>query len=69
MTTVVIDPLLRLRQVLEVFPVSRSGWMQGVKDGTYPPPLKIGERAVAWRSSDIRKLIDSCPLGNVEHAG
>lgn len=60
-TTVVIDPLLRLKQVLTVFPVSRSMWYQGVKDGVYPKGVKIGPKAVAWRSSEIKALIDASP--------
>lgn len=51
--------LLRLPDVLKGFPVSRSSWLQGVKDGRYPKPVKIGARAVAWKSSDIAALIAS----------
>lgn len=48
---------LRLPQVLTVFPVSRSGWWQGVKDGKYPQPVKLSQRITAWRAEDIRELI------------
>jgi len=51
--------LLKLNNVLARFPVSRSGWYQGIKDGIYPPPIKIGLRATAWLSSDIDELISS----------
>lgn len=51
--------LLRLPRVLEVFPVSRAGWYAGVASGRYPQPVQLGARAVAWRSQDIRALIDS----------
>lgn len=67
-TTVVLDPLLRLGQVLAVFPVSRSAWYSGVKAGIYPAPLKLGPRAVAWRSSTIQRLIESLPGGSVDDA-
>lgn len=30
------ETLLRLRDVLAIFPVSRSAWYEGVKDGRYP---------------------------------
>ncbi len=49
--------LLRLRQVLSIYPVSRSTWYQGVSDGRYPKPFKIAARSVAWRESDIHKLV------------
>lgn len=59
-TTIVIDPFLRLEQVLFVFPVSSSSWYQGIKDGLYPAPVKIGARASAWRTSDIKALMERC---------
>lgn len=57
-----IDVLLRLPEVLAIFPVSRSTWYQGIKDGRYPSPLKIGARASAWRVSEIEQLIAGSPL-------
>lgn len=60
MTAITIDPLLRLSEVLAVYPLSRAAWYQGVRDGIYPRPVKIGPRASAWRTSDIRQLIESC---------
>ena len=38
-------------------PVSKSSWWQGVKDGRYPKPVKLGPRITAWRVEDIRTLI------------
>lgn len=40
-----------------LFPVGKSTWWAGVKDGRYPKPVKISERCTAWRVEDIRKLI------------
>ena len=60
-TTVEIDALLRLPQVLALFPVSPSTWYQGIKDGIYPKGVKIGPRASAWRALDIKKLMDNLP--------
>lgn len=53
-----IAGFLRLPQVLELFPVSRSVWWAGVKSGAYPKGIKLSERCVAWRASDIRKLME-----------
>jgi prophage regulatory protein len=50
---------LRIKQVLGKIPVSRSAWWQGVKDGKFPPPVKLGPRTTAWRSVDIDALINS----------
>jgi predicted DNA-binding transcriptional regulator AlpA len=51
--------LWRLPTVLQNFPVSRSGWYQGVKDGRYPAPVRLSSKVVCWRASDIRSLIES----------
>jgi len=50
---------VRLPVILKIFPVGKSTWWQGVKDGKYPKPVKISERATAWRVEDIRSLIQS----------
>jgi predicted DNA-binding transcriptional regulator AlpA len=39
-------------------PVSKSSWWQGIRDGRYPAPVKLGPRTTAWRVDDIRKLIE-----------
>ena len=39
-------------------PVSRSTWWQGVKDGRFPQPVKLGPRTTAWRWSDVRALAE-----------
>tara|TARA_B100001778_G_C18596804_1_gene635171 strand:- start:951 stop:1169 length:219 start_codon:yes stop_codon:yes gene_type:complete len=50
---------IRLPDVLKVFPVSRSTWWAGVKDGRFPAPVKLGPKITAWRVKDIRELIES----------
>ncbi len=50
--------LLRLKQVLELIPVSRATFLNGVRDGRFPKPLKNG-RCVFWRSRDIYEFIKS----------
>lgn len=56
-----VDKLMRLSDVLEMYPVSKSSWWQGVKDGRYPEPVKLGPRMTAWRLSDISQLIEHGP--------
>jgi hypothetical protein len=41
-----------------IIPIGKSTWWQGVRDGRYPKPIKIGARATAWRVEDIRALIE-----------
>lgn len=49
---------VRLPVVLQVFPVSRSAWWEGIRKKRYPQGVKLGPRITAWRVEDIRKLID-----------
>jgi prophage regulatory protein len=51
------EGLIRLPQVLKVFPVGRSTWYEGVRTGKYPPSVKVSARCVAWHSRDIRALV------------
>ena len=48
---------IRLPQVLNYIPISRSSWLNGVKAGKYPPAVKLGENTTAWRVEDIQGLI------------
>jgi len=50
---------LRLDEVLKVFPVAKSTWWQGIRDGRYPKGVKLSARTTAWRAEDIKRLIDS----------
>ena len=49
---------VRLPSILAVFPVSQTTWLNGVKDGRFPKPVKLGARTTAWKVEDIRKLLD-----------
>jgi len=49
--------LLRLDQVLEIIPVAKSTWWNGVKSGKYPQPVKLSPRVTTWRKADILELI------------
>ena len=52
------ERLLRLNQVLARVPISRATWYAGIRDGRFPPPVKLGVRISAWRERDIRELLD-----------
>lgn len=42
-----------------LIPIGRTTFLNGVKSGKYPKPVKLGERTTAWRVEDIRSLISS----------
>ena len=39
---------------------SRSAIYQGVKDGTFPKPIKLGPRAVGWIEAEIDAHNQAC---------
>lgn len=49
---------LRIKQVLQFIPVSKSTWWNGVKDGRFPQAVKLGPRTTAWRAEDIKSYIE-----------
>ena len=53
---------VRLNMILSPngpIPVSKSTWWQGVKDGRFPKPVKLGPRVTVWRAQDIRALYET----------
>jgi predicted DNA-binding transcriptional regulator AlpA len=56
--TLPAEGYVRLPSILAVFPVSATTWHNGVKDGKFPQPVKLGPRTTAWKVEDIRKLLD-----------
>lgn len=62
------DRLVRLREIIGdsrcdppvrgLLPMSRACFYQRVKQGKYPPPVKLG-RISAWRLSSILEIIEA----------
>lgn len=50
---------VRLPTILAVFPISKTSWWDGVKNGRYPKSIKLGPKTTVWRVEDIRALIAS----------
>jgi len=55
--------LLRVHEVLQRLPISRSSLYAGMQNGLYPQPMRIGKRTVAWREEDI----DACIAAMNKH--
>ncbi|MCX7099528.1 MAG: AlpA family phage regulatory protein [Methylococcales bacterium] len=49
----------RKRNIPALIPIGRTTFLNGVKSGKYPKPVKLGERTTAWKVEDIRALIES----------
>ncbi|MFZ4859609.1 MAG: helix-turn-helix transcriptional regulator [Desulfuromonadaceae bacterium] len=52
------ERLLRLKQVLDRVPVSKSTWWAGCATGRFPQPIHLGPRVTCWRESDINALME-----------
>jgi predicted DNA-binding transcriptional regulator AlpA len=63
-----MNKLLRVRDIVRdkksgtfgYLPISKSAWWQGVAEGKYPQPIKLGPKTTCWRESDILALINKC---------
>jgi prophage regulatory protein len=45
--------LIKLPTVVELTTLSKSTIYKMVKDGKFPKPVQLGERATGWRVSDV----------------
>lgn len=51
--------LIRLPEVMKLSGLSRTSVYRAVRLQTFPLPVKLGGRAVAWRLSEVVDWIDS----------
>lgn len=48
----------RKRGINPLIPVSRTTWLNGVREKIYPQPIKLnGGRITVWKRSDILELL------------
>ena len=60
------DGFVRMHVVLGLYPVSGVQIWKMVKAGTFPAPMKISERNIAWRVSELREFLAADkPAANV----
>lgn len=55
------DRLVKLSAVMAMTGVGRSSIFNAVKAGTFPAPVKLGVRSVAWRMSELQAWIAARP--------
>ena len=59
--------LIKRKDVERLTTLSRSTIYDKMSKGTFPRPVKLGERAVAWRESDVVAWLERRPqAGEVE---
>lgn len=54
-----LNRLLRQREVSAVTGLSRQSIYAYMQDGTFPRPVKLSARLVAWREQDVRDWINA----------
>ncbi|OJB36087.1 AlpA family transcriptional regulator [Burkholderia ubonensis] len=52
--------ILRLRDVLDVVGVRKSTLYSWIKDGQFVAPVRLGPRAVGWKSDQVQAFVDGC---------
>ncbi|MFP4238959.1 MAG: helix-turn-helix transcriptional regulator [Rhodosalinus sp.] len=58
--------LLKIRDVCERTALSRSTVYAKIRAGEFPPPVKLGDRAVAWRESDVLEWLAALPTARAD---
>jgi len=56
-----IQRLLRLPAVLQATGLTRSTVYRLMAEHTFPAPVKLAKRAVAWRHDDVREWTNGLP--------
>ena len=54
------ERFIRLAEVLATCGKSRSSVYEGIKDGTFPAPVKLKGRSSAWLKSEILHWMQAC---------
>ena len=55
---------LRLPSVLQITGLGRSTIYRMVADNRFPRPVRIGQRAIAWRQSDLESWSEARPTSH-----
>jgi prophage regulatory protein len=50
---------VRVSQLTKMIPVSKASIWRKVKDGSFPKPVKLGDRITAWHMADIEAWLAS----------
>lgn len=62
--------LERMNEVTKRTGLARATIYRRMGEGTFPQPVKLGARAIAWRSSDVDAWIESLSeINSMEHDG
>jgi len=51
--------LYRMKDLIAYLPLSKSSIWAGVKDGTFPKPIRLSKRTVAWTQGQLDAWLTS----------
>jgi prophage regulatory protein len=51
--------LYRMKDLIACLPLSKSSIWAGVKDGTFPKPIRLSKRTVAWTQGQLDAWLTS----------
>ena len=54
-----IDRVVRFKELKIKTGLSKSAIYRSIEEGTFPPPFRIGKRAVGWRLSTINAWLEA----------
>lgn len=54
-----LDRFIKSAEVRRTVGLQRTVIYKRVREGSFPPPIKLGARLNVWRESDIREWMDS----------
>lgn len=58
--------LYRLPIVVDVTGLKKSAIYKRMSEGSFPRPVSLGGRAVAWKSDDIERWVNERPVVEVD---
>ena len=53
------DPILRIKDVMQITTLSRTTLYRLMGRGDFPPPLKLGPNARGWRRSEVEAWVEN----------
>ena len=63
---IMLKALLKLNQTSSFTNLSRSKIYADIKEGIFPPPIKLGSRSVAWVDHEIREWMQARIAGKTD---
>ncbi len=60
--------ILKCPAVLSATGLSKTDLYARIRNGKFPPPLRLGERSVGWRSDQVEAWIEALPVADGQTA-